>query len=162
MVTQINSFRCWQAIGLATDDIQWHRRLSGTIAEGGDYSTLRGGIADREAKKVALASQLRECAVSTSDIGTLERHLPPTLSQWRKVLREPVDVSDAAAVLKKLIDGKLVCSPAVNAEGKGYYVITGEGTLRGALPHNLASPAGAAPFRLAALDVPGSVADRAA
>jgi hypothetical protein len=117
-------------------------RLTNILAEGGDSSTLRAGIADREAKKAALASQLHDCGIGGSDLGALERHLPATLSQWRGVLRQPVDVPDAAAILKKLIDGKLVCSPAFNADGKGYYLITGEGTLRGALPHNLASPGG--------------------
>ena len=34
---------------------------------------------------------------------------------------------------------------SLQCEGKGYYVITGEGTLRGALPHNLASPTGVVP-----------------
>ena len=52
------------------------------------------------------------------DLATLERHLPKTLALWRKVLREPVDVADAAAILKKLIEGKLECSPAFNAKGR--------------------------------------------
>jgi hypothetical protein len=78
----------------------------------------------------------------TADLAVLDQHLPKTLALWRRALREPVDAADVAAILKKLIKGKLQCFPAVSSEGKGDFVITGEGTLVGALPHNLASPAG--------------------
>jgi hypothetical protein len=106
---------------------------------------VRAGIAERTAKKAEVTARLRESSGRTSDLTVLDRHLPQTIDSWRMLLRESVDVVDTAAILKKLIKGKLQCERAFDGAGKGYYIITGEGTLRGALPHNLASPTGFEP-----------------
>jgi site-specific DNA recombinase len=119
--------------------------LTNALAEGMDFASVRAGIAERTAKKAEVTARLRESSGRTSDLTVLDRHLPQTIDSWRMLLRESVDVVDTAAILKKLIKGKLQCERAFDGAGKGYYIITGEGTLRGALPHNLASPTGFEP-----------------
>ena len=118
--------------------------LTNAIASGVDPSTLREGIDQRKARlSEVLAMVARQAGLST-DLSVLAKVVPRTAAEWSQILRTSESVAEVAAILKTLIKGKLECSPAVNSEGKGYYVITGEGTLRGALPHNLASPTGTA------------------
>ena len=81
------------------------------------------------------------------EVTELIRAIPATVEEWRDALRELKDRTTAANILRRLIVGKIECTP----QGKGkkaFYQLKGEGTLLGAFPHIGESRWGRQPSRV--------------
>jgi site-specific DNA recombinase len=121
------------------------KNLLQAVATSGEFRSLHDAIAERESQRTTLRARIQLHETHRPSLEALHEHFPRTCAEWRKTLTDRISLGEASGLLRKLIVCKLECSPAFAADGSGYYVVTGEGTLRGALPHIMASPTGFEP-----------------
>ena len=91
-----------------------------------------------EAAKKALIAQLgdldRLTRVASLDVKRIERDLTARIADVKGLLGS--HVPQARQMLRKLIDGQVICTPFDNARGKGYE-LTATGTYAGLLGNGM-------------------------
>ena len=128
------------------------QRIIDAIAEGQPHEPLVARIkAEEDRKKVLLREleilKLQKKNVVYLDAAKVKQDLRKRVKDMNGILsRHP---SQARQVLRKLLKGKITCTPVMEDESKGYQV-TGQGNYHNLLPNTLvpmllASPAGFEP-----------------
>jgi hypothetical protein len=98
------------------------RGLVGAIATGRAMESVFAELEREEGKKKVLAAQLANLAslnrLASGDLARLEQNLSRRLHDIKALLGR--HIPQARQLLRKIIDGRIVCTPFDDARGRGY------------------------------------------